>query len=126
MLPKTQCVAVSSSLVVTWNHGCVFMNFLYSVTSKYIHFSQPLDGSFHACEIFETSHITFWKSFAQVFSSLTHLTVKEIICVRIHLTTKVLKFWATVKITTTDPSHQKICFCLERSDFGQKHYELFS
>lgn len=100
--------------------SAVFMNFLYSVTSKYIHFSQPLDGSFHACEIFETSHITFWKSFARVFSSLTHLTVKEITCVCIHLTTKVLKFWATVKITTTDPSHQKICFCLERSDFGQK------
>ena len=61
-----------------------------------------------------------------------HLTVKEITCVRIHLITKVLKFWATVKITTTDSSYLKICFYLERSDFvknpilAKKHYELFS
>lgn len=67
------------------------MNFLYSVTSKYIHFSQLL-MALHACEIFETSHITFWKSFAQVFLfKFDDLTVKEIICVQTNLYYKSFK-----------------------------------
>ena len=63
---------------------------------------------FYPCEIFGTSHITLlWKMFVQVFSRLTHLIIKEIVCVHINLIRKVFKYWAAVKVTTTDPSFPK-------------------